>query len=189
MGHGEVGPLDGVLPELTPQGALGRLRPRENGKPRGFLVDPMDDEERGECRGPLASAPPGLANAIHLGAALTSLVGNTGDAHGLVDDDKVGILELDDRGRFPLSRPGGFDSNFLSFGQAEGRIGPRRTVDEHLAVFAEASGPGPGEALMMLPHERGESRAGLVSGDDMISLHQASRSDPRCSPRSWGFWA
>src|SRR3989304_4417730 len=121
MGHGEVGPLDGVLPELTPQGALDRLRPRENGKPRGFLVDPMDAEERGEGRG-----------------------------------------------RFPLARPGGFDSNFLSFGQAEGRIGPRRTVDEHLAVFAEASGPGPGDALMMLPHERGERRAGLASGDDMI---------------------
>ena len=144
MGHGDVGPLDGVLPELTRQGALGRLRPGENGKPRGLLVDPMDDEERGEARGPPASAPPGIANATHLGAAFPFLVGNAGDAHGLVNNDDVGILEHDDRARFSLSRPGGFDSNFLSFAQAEGGIGLRRTIDKHLAVFAEALCPRPG---------------------------------------------
>jgi hypothetical protein len=186
MGHGEVDPLDRVLPELTRQGPLGRLRPREQRKPRGLLVEPMDDEKWGKSRGPTTSAPPGLPNATHLGAALPFLVGNARDAYGLVDDDDVGILEHDDRGGFSLARPGGLDSNFLAFGQAEGGIDLRLTVDEHLAVFAEALCPGPREALMTSSHERGESRAGLLGGDDTMSLHEASRSDLRRSPRSCG---
>jgi len=96
------------------------------------------------------------------------------DADGLVDDDDMRILEHDDRRRLPSPRPGGLDPNFLSFGEAEGGIGEQGAVDEHLTVLAEALGARPGKVLVMSPHERGEGRAGLVSGYDENSLHQVS---------------